>query len=347
MSSTTVSFDRPSAARDAGVGDARDRRRCRRERPHLGELRAAGAGTRSPSSCRSGRGRSPARRASCSANLRIGRSAHAPGPTRSARRCTMRVDSIHASVVDGHRRLERRRDRRDARADLVGVVRVLVPRVDRHEVTLARAAQPQPVDRSAPRRSPSSSTTYATPSARATPSTVIRCPSAAASSVDARGRRHVAERAPQRRHRRVAMQVRVGERALHPARARERDQSGLGLGVTVHGGLVGRTNRTREPPKGCTRRDGSTPGISSRRRRWFVIAASLAGARPRRGRRRYGIRTRACGPRRPCRCASTCRCAAPRPSCPRARRRRRAGATARRARRPCRSRSATTAPSAS
>ena len=44
------------------------------------------------------------------------------------------------------RRLERRRDRCDPRADLVDVVALLVPRVDRHEVTLARTAQPQPID---------------------------------------------------------------------------------------------------------------------------------------------------------------------------------------------------------
>jgi hypothetical protein len=37
----------------------------------------------------------------------------------------------------------------------------------------------------------------------------------------------------------VTVQVRVGERALHPARPRERDQGGLGLGVWVHGLLVG------------------------------------------------------------------------------------------------------------
>jgi hypothetical protein len=58
------------------------------------------------------------------------------------------------------------------------------------------------------------------------------------------------------------MEIRMRERALHAAIAREGDQSGLCLGVSIHDTAHWvRTNRTRDKPKGCTLGDESLDGI--------------------------------------------------------------------------------------
>lgn len=220
------------ATRDARIGHARDRRVLAGHRPHLGDRRAGAQ------ECRHGRVTARAVTAH-RLDAQLEREL-------ANRRLVAAGDPERAALDDARRQhprflchraggLERRRDRRDARTDLVRVARLLVPRVDRHEVTGARAGKPQSIDdRCVSLADLLDDVRDAFRAGDPEQHHVV----AEASHVigRARGRGHIAEGDPQGRKRSVAMDVRVSESALHAARPRERDECSLGLGVTVHGG---------------------------------------------------------------------------------------------------------------
>jgi hypothetical protein len=106
--------------------------------------------------------------------------------------------------------------------------------VERNQVTLPGSAQVEPVDH---RRVPAADLLDDIGDAVERRDAEHRhaVPGRAGLLGHARGRGHVSERAAQRWQRFVAMEMSMGDRALHPARAGERDQCRLDLGVAIHG----------------------------------------------------------------------------------------------------------------